>query len=219
MLWNKHCYTISFSFVLLLVEALLEQWRLLSTSPLATGMCWQILCHKQVPTSTSLPRLTSWSDEITCHCYIWHRRRYHYSTSTITNVSLAAFILSVFHYIPSSMHEIHTFYLAPDLVPKSKQPRKITILDNNIRYNSPKQRFRAKNIFTNRLFCKTMWAFWKVMKNECSYLEMHDAPLFPTISSVTLSVGHHPNKFGFKIKLFSANTVYSVDIVRFSCTV
>lgn len=60
MLWNKHCYTISFSFVLLLVEALLEQWRLLSTSPLSTAMCWQILCHKQVPTSTSLLGLIRW---------------------------------------------------------------------------------------------------------------------------------------------------------------
>jgi len=48
-------------------------------------------------------------------------------------VSLATFILSVFGYIPSSMHVIHTYHSVPDFAPQPKQPRKTTILDNNSR--------------------------------------------------------------------------------------
>lgn len=114
-------------------------------------------------------------------------------------MSLATFILSVFNYIHLSMQVIHIYHWAPVFALQCKQPRKITILDNNIRYNSANQKLIAKSGLYEQTVLQNKVDLLKF--HPCkSYLEMCDETLFPTVSSVTLSVGYHPNKLSFNIK-------------------
>lgn len=107
-------------------------------------------------------------------------QRHYYSTSTVRHVSLATSSLNVFNHIPSSMHAIHKDNLGPVFAPQFKLPRKISIMDDSIRYNSPNHKFRVD--FMNRLFCKTTFENL-FLKDECIHLKMCDATLFLQLHS------------------------------------
>lgn len=92
---------------------------------------WQMLCCKQ---GTSLPRLNSWPDGVTWHCCIWHRRRYHYSTSTLRNMcpwllSFSVFLIIYYHLcmwlihiiqLQSLLHNPNSTFKTEDLMIKNK---------------------------------------------------------------------------------------------------
>ena len=160
---NKHCYTISFSFILLLVEEVhkdrcQQDYCLLPCS----RDFWQTLCCKQVPTSTCLPRLTSWPEGITWHCYIWHRRRHHYSASTIRNMCPWLLSFSVFSviYLHLCMWFIHIIQFQILLHNPNSQGKQLywTIIADKIPQT---KNWEQRVDFMDRLFCKTRWAFWK----------------------------------------------------------
>lgn len=159
-----------------------EHWRLLSTGPLPTAMYYEPLADTVLQARTNL-HFSFQPDFMTRRDYLalLHLTQtktplfYIYSQ---TYVSLATSSLNVFNYIPSSMHVIHTDHLDPVFAPQSKLPRKISIMDDNIRYNSSDHKFRVA--FMNRLFCKTTFESL-FLKDEYIYLEMCNATLFPQL--------------------------------------
>lgn len=101
-------------------------------------------------------------------------------------MSLATFILSVFNYIHLSMQMIHIYHWAPVFALQCKQPRKITILDNNIRFNSANQKFIAKSGLYEQTVLQNKVGFlkfhpWKTNIVTWKCVMKHFYPLFPQL--------------------------------------